>query len=116
MLTNFASVRNTSDADIGVHNVVSEFRKYNPFFAKISHFTGMEILKNCNIIVLKNQNLYTEHEYNPNTYIIAYGAVYLKSKGLGLFKQCLLGESLGEESILDHNHNKYTILFKGLIL
>jgi len=106
MISNFSMMDNTDEAELGINNLVTEFRKCNPFFVKLSHFTGSEIIKNSNIIVIKNQTLYSEHEYNQNSYIILYGAVFLKNKSMGLYKECLIGESLGEESVLEHQFNK----------
>jgi hypothetical protein len=106
MLANYSIIRNTPDADIGINTIVTEFRKNNPMLLKLSHFTVSEIIRSCNVLIFKNQTIYQEGEHNRNTYIILYGAVYLKSKMMGLFKQCLIGDSLAEESVLEQRHTK----------
>lgn len=106
LLAKCANVENNYDFDIVMENLIQELRKYHAILSKLSYKAVNEIMRTCSIINIKNQELYREKENNEFCYIILSGEVYLKSKVFGVFKRCLVGESVGEEAIIDNHFLK----------
>ena len=64
------------------------------------------MFKGCNIVTIKNQNLYNENETSEYCYLVLYGQVYLKTKGVGVYTECFAGDTLAEEALIENNFTK----------
>lgn len=106
LIANCAKDLNDADFDIVIKEIIEEIKKYHPVLSKFSHVALKEILKGCTIVNIKNQCLYKEKEHNEFAYIIIYGEVYLKSKALGVFKQCSVGDTIAEEAVIEDLYTK----------
>ena len=105
-LFNNLALLESEQKEASIQNFVDEIRIKNSIFIKLSYFSALEFLKNCDIIKIKNQSLYQQNEYNEFTYIVLYGRVFLKNIQVGIFKECIMGETLAEEAIIEHNFTK----------
>jgi hypothetical protein len=83
-----------------LRDLLGELRVYNNLFAKLSYFTGMDIINFSKMYVYDKVVLYKEGDESNYSFIILYGRVILKTKSLGVFRECLLGETLGEEILM----------------
>lgn len=106
LITNCQKGLNDADFEISIQELINEIKKNHPLLSKFSYVALKEIIKGCSIVNIKNQCLYKEKEHNEYAYIIIYGEVYLKSKTLGVFKQCSIGDSVGEEAVIDDIYTK----------
>ena len=96
-------VLRSSNMETKIDHLVAELKRDNDLFQKLSYRILKEIMKGCNIITLKNQYLYKENSQGESGYIVLYGQVYLKTRSLGVFAECYIGDSLAEEAIVEQD-------------
>ncbi|KAL4438899.1 hypothetical protein ABPG74_016619 [Tetrahymena malaccensis] len=84
-----------------LRDLLAELKIYNPVFSNISYFTGVNILRLSRIYVYEeDSDIYTENQPSNSSFLILYGRVSLSNKENGEFKECIMGETIGEEAVL----------------
>jgi len=106
LVSKISSLLSSQDFDENIERLIKELKRENNLFQKISFRCLKEMLKGCNIVTIKNQNLYNENETNEYCYLVLYGQVYLKTKGIGVYTECFAGQTLAEEVLLENNFRK----------
>jgi hypothetical protein len=80
---------------------VQEIRKSNVLFAKLSPKTTVEILKNQRILIYNSQYVYRQAQKVQSSYLILFGRVVLSTQDNGPIKECLMGDTLSEEALVE---------------
>ncbi len=106
MITNYSNPLGDCEPEVLVGRFIEEIKSHHPILSKFSYRALKEIIQGCNILNLKNTEIYREKEHNEYSYIILYGEVFLKNKAFGVFKHCQIGECVGEEALIDGNYTK----------
>jgi len=106
LITNYSNPLGDYEPEMLISRFIEEIKSHHPILSKFSYRALKEIIQGCNILNIKNTEIYREKEHNEYSYVILYGEVFLKSKAFGFFKHCQIGDCVGEEALIDGNYTK----------
>lgn len=86
-----------------MQDFLSELRTHNSFFKSISADTALDLLKRCEVLIYENEFIYRKGDTTDTCLLVLYGNIALHSTEAGVFKECLMGDTLSEENILLEN-------------
>ncbi|KAL4512491.1 hypothetical protein ABPG72_020328 [Tetrahymena utriculariae] len=92
--------------ELFLKDLLTDLRTFNTIFAKLQYFTGMHLLTVGKMYQVNKKSIYTEKSQGTSFYIILYGRVILKTKGEGVFKECIMGDTFGEDYIITKQEDK----------
>ncbi|EAR90278.2 cyclic nucleotide-binding domain protein (macronuclear) [Tetrahymena thermophila SB210] len=92
--------------ELFLKDLLTDLRTFNTLFAKFQYFTGMHLLTVGKMYQVNKKSIYTEKSQGVSFYIILYGRVILKTKAEGIYKECIMGDTFGEDYIITKQEDK----------
>ncbi|KAL4483073.1 hypothetical protein ABPG74_019099 [Tetrahymena malaccensis] len=92
--------------ELFLKDLLTDLRTFNTLFAKFQYFTGMHLLTVGKMYQVNKKSIYTEKSQGTSFYIILYGRVILKTKSEGVYKECIMGDTFGEDYIITKQEDK----------
>lgn len=82
-----------------------ELMRLHPVFNKLSFYGVQNFLQECSLVKLRpNQLLYRQDDLEDSVYLVLFGKLVLHHRTLGALGVVGIGQTLGEESILEISH------------